>query len=685
MVLLNPTILLGLLAASIPLILHFLNLRKIKKVEFSTLAFLKELQKSKVRKIKIKQLLLLLIRILIIVFLVLAFARPTLETTTIGGISSNAKTTAIIIVDNSFSMSVVDEKGSFLNQSKVIVGNLISSFESGDEVYLILTSEGKSKSYPTTQNIEAVGISFITSSLSKSLKIASEITSETKNLNKEVYIFSDLQKSTFFENDSLSENFNFSETKFYLFHFKSESVNNLAVTNLKLNNQIFELNKEVGITSEITNFSNANIVNRLNSLSLNGKRVAQKSISVDGKQTISEEYQATPDITGIIEIETNLEDDAIKHDNSFYSYISIPDKINVLLISNLADELLFVKSALMSNYSTSIDLQSIKPSELRGINLDNYNSLIISGAVDDNYLAKIVEYISGGGNVILFPSPNPILHEENKFLSLLNMAPINRLATSENRVSINTFDKIDFNHAIFNGIFAEKTQEIESPTFYKYYKYSPSGTGRTIIQLQDNSSFLSEYRLNKGKILFFNTCPILEWSNFPFKNIFAPLMNRSISYLASNFSNDESNIAGRNISVNISKRKSNQIKIVRPDGSEELINIGDEKTIYLNYSNTNLVGIYKFYSNNILLDIKVVNFNSSESNLETISAEIFSGMVEKESNVVFEISSSDDYKAKIASSRYGSELWKLFLILTLALALLEMYISRSSKKDLAEL
>ena len=69
MVLLNPTILLGLLAASIPIILHFLNLRKIKKVEFSTLSFLKELQKSKIRKIKIKQLLLLLIRILIIIFL----------------------------------------------------------------------------------------------------------------------------------------------------------------------------------------------------------------------------------------------------------------------------------------------------------------------------------------------------------------------------------------------------------------------------------------------------------------------------------------------------------------------------------------------------------------------------------------------------------------------------------------
>ena len=50
MIFLNPAILFGLLAASIPVILHFLNLRKIKKVEFSTLIFLKELQKTKIKK-----------------------------------------------------------------------------------------------------------------------------------------------------------------------------------------------------------------------------------------------------------------------------------------------------------------------------------------------------------------------------------------------------------------------------------------------------------------------------------------------------------------------------------------------------------------------------------------------------------------------------------------------------------
>ncbi|PJC60395.1 MAG: hypothetical protein CO025_03290, partial [Ignavibacteria bacterium CG_4_9_14_0_2_um_filter_37_13] len=49
MTFLNPAILFGLLAATIPVLIHLFNLRKLKKVEFSTLIFLKELQKNKIR------------------------------------------------------------------------------------------------------------------------------------------------------------------------------------------------------------------------------------------------------------------------------------------------------------------------------------------------------------------------------------------------------------------------------------------------------------------------------------------------------------------------------------------------------------------------------------------------------------------------------------------------------------
>ena len=102
----------GLIASSIPIILHLLNLRKLRKIEFSSLIFLKELQKNKIRKIKVKQILLLIIRTLIVALLVFSFSRPVMKGY-LSGFGSHAKTSVVIILDDSYSMSINDQNGNY--------------------------------------------------------------------------------------------------------------------------------------------------------------------------------------------------------------------------------------------------------------------------------------------------------------------------------------------------------------------------------------------------------------------------------------------------------------------------------------------------------------------------------------------------------------------------------------------
>ncbi len=58
MTFLNPLFLIGLAAAGIPLIIHLFNFRRPKRIDFSSLVFLKELQKSTMQRVRIKQILL---------------------------------------------------------------------------------------------------------------------------------------------------------------------------------------------------------------------------------------------------------------------------------------------------------------------------------------------------------------------------------------------------------------------------------------------------------------------------------------------------------------------------------------------------------------------------------------------------------------------------------------------------
>jgi len=263
MIFLNPAILFGLLAASIPVIIHLFNLRKLKRIEFSTLAFLKELQKNKIRKIKLRQWLLLALRVMIILFLVFAFARPTLKGIAIGGTTSAAKTTAVFILDDTFSMSVVDNKGSFLNQAKESIKDLLKQLQQGDDAVLILVSDNGKKDIKTTSNlldflkqVDAVEISYSSGFLHNSILQAANILSGSKNFNKEIYLLSDFQQGRLAKDESLSDLSELlnDKIKLYTFNYSGKDVFNLGLSNLKINTQIFEKDKPVSFLVEVSNY-----------------------------------------------------------------------------------------------------------------------------------------------------------------------------------------------------------------------------------------------------------------------------------------------------------------------------------------------------------------------------------------------------------------------------------------------
>src|SRR3990172_2154635 len=104
MTFLNPALLFGLAAAAIPVILHLLNLRKLRTVDFSTLTFLKELQQSRIRRLKLRQVLLLIVRTLMVVFIVLAFARPALRGSLPSAFGGDAGATIAIVLDDSYAI-----------------------------------------------------------------------------------------------------------------------------------------------------------------------------------------------------------------------------------------------------------------------------------------------------------------------------------------------------------------------------------------------------------------------------------------------------------------------------------------------------------------------------------------------------------------------------------------------------
>jgi len=689
MVFLNPSILLGLFAASIPILIHIINFRKLKKVEFSTLAFLKELQKSRIKKIKIKQWLLLLIRTLIIIFLILAFAKPTIENVNFAGSTSTAKSSTAFILDNSFSMSSVEDDGSIFSRAKKTAKEIISKMHDGDEFIIYFNGD----SIPTTKsketainNIEEISISFLTESIEFKISEILKQLEKSQNINKEIFLFSDYQASTFFPDkiDTIINNTSEKEVKLYSFDMSGSNIGNYSVSDFVLENSIVEINKSLSFTSKVSNFSNGEVTNLVASLFLNDKRVAQQSIDLKENEKKIVRFETTLNKTGLIEARVELEDDNINHDNTAYLNFIVPEAINILLLYENLSDIKFIETALNSS-STSGQIKITKNDIARTGNytLSNYNMVVLVASAA-NQINGIKRYLDDGGKLLFIP---PETVEQSNFKLLeesIYLPPISNVISNDpNAKNYVDFGKINISHPIFVNLFNNKdSKTIDSPNIYKYLKFSYDEKVNSIISLIDGSVFLGEYSVGKGTVLFLNTSASLSWSNLPFKGIFAPLISRIIYYLSSKNENNTVFYVGEIIPINVSQLSIPLIDIHLPLGNEKY-KVEYNSNPKISYKNTTQVGSYKFYNDNKLLSFATVNTDPKESDLTKLDNSLLVDYYNKlfDNNYLL-FDPDDNYFEKVNQARYGTELWKYLLMLVLLLAIIEMFIARSTKKDL---
>ena len=689
MVFLNPSVLLGLLAATIPILIHILNFRKLKKVEFSTLAFLKELQKSKIKKIKIKQWLLLALRTLIIIFLVLAFARPALESTYFGGTTSTAKSSVAFVIDNSFSMSLIKNDGSLFNKCKMETKKIINQMQTGDEFYFIISSD--SVLHFTDKNtaikfISEFDISLLTESLNKKIGRAIKILDKSQNINKELYLFSDFQKSTFA--DSIKQNITGEkQIQLYSFDVGENNTSNISVTNLKLENSIIEINKPVEFSAVINNFSQTTVNNINASLFINSEHIARQNISLSGKEHKKIKFNTTLKTNGIIEAEVHLDDDNINQDNTNYLSFYVPEKIRILLLYDDISDTKFLNAVFGSSLlSNKFEITRINTKTKNNIKYSSYDVLFLI-STNTTVINELQKSVVAGSKLVIIPPKNVNLNELRLLTSKLKYPTATQIIqSSKNGNDYAEFGDVNFKHPIFQDLFDTKNKnKIESPFILKYINIENNYNVSSIIKLNNKSTFLGEYKLGKGKILFFNTALNLEWSNFPLKGIFAPLFTKIVYYLFTDNLIFNCYTVGDAIPVDISRSTFPKLDVQLPNGKDN-VNLENFNGKIFNYTSTLQAGIYKFYCNNKLISLASVNVNPIESDLTKIEES------KKESYFKYyfgknflNIDITENYIEKIKQARYGTELWKPFLIIAFLLALIEMFVARNTKNDIMNL
>jgi len=136
---LNPLMLWGLAAASVPIVIHLLNRRRYRTQRWAAMEWLLAAARKNQKRLRMENLLLLLLRTCAVLFLALALARPTFSDTRLT--PGQQATHLFLLLDDSASMGARTGTGTMLDMATNTASQLIGEIGADDPVTLVLTND----------------------------------------------------------------------------------------------------------------------------------------------------------------------------------------------------------------------------------------------------------------------------------------------------------------------------------------------------------------------------------------------------------------------------------------------------------------------------------------------------------------------------------------------------------------
>lgn len=137
----NPWMLLGLLGALIPVVLHLLGRRRAQVVHFSALDFILAVHPKQARAMRLREWLLVAVRSAVVAALALALARPMLPVPALsdGPDAGSGPQDVVVLLDDSLSMSALAGQAPLLQRAQLRARQFIERLPQGSRIAVVAT------------------------------------------------------------------------------------------------------------------------------------------------------------------------------------------------------------------------------------------------------------------------------------------------------------------------------------------------------------------------------------------------------------------------------------------------------------------------------------------------------------------------------------------------------------------
>lgn len=398
-----------LFAVAVPPIIHLLRLRRYRRIYFSNVRLLEQIEQEKKRSSRLREIAVMAARMATLACVVLAFARPFLPED--AGAVPVSQSMVSVYVDNSFSMQAPSRGAVLLEEAKAQAVRILQELPPDRPVHLFTNDfSGFETGFVSRDEalrlVRDIDYSPLSRSFDQIRAFQKHVCQEASLTRTErvCYCVSDFQKSTFALHDEALQGD--SSGRFVFVPVRGVDYANLSMDSLSLDMPVLQAGRDMGLRVFLTNRSEKEQLQVPLRVYVQGRQAGVHPVDFKAGERVEVRIPFRLEEKGLYGCYAEIADYPVEFDNRLYFGINITKNPHILHIHEGEAE------ASLRKLFAGDSLFVYTAQEVHRLSFDALasSSLVILDKVcepSSALVAALVRHVRGGGRLAVIPPTPP--------------------------------------------------------------------------------------------------------------------------------------------------------------------------------------------------------------------------------------------------------------------------------------
>lgn len=531
MAFLLPLALVGLLALSVPVLVHLAQRERRQVVPFPSLMFVPRVPFASDRRRRLRHWPLLLLRALALLLIVAAFARPYLTGAIRAAGALAGARDVIILLDQSASMG----HGSRWRDAQAAARRRVDALGPADRATLVLFSQTVEERVRATADharlldaIEAAQVTDGGTRIGPALALAARIASESPRRQTEVVLISDLQRTgwTGLDDVTLPDGATLTPVR-----IGTDAAENRAVVAVSADRKTTAGHVEATVTAALLN-SGATAASTVDmTLQVDGRTLATQSalLPVGAAGAVTFPPFTLPSRDAAVRVAFTVPD-ALPADDTADLIVRPEAPVPVRIVSDGDRPSPFLTTALSIAGSPAWSLVATPAAALTPAVLQDTSVLILNDAALPRGLSltDLERFVRRGGGLIIVAGAHSLwpLADHALLPGALGRL-VDRTDGRPARIAVR-----DEQHPVFAPFRAPGSGDLTAAQVFRYRAFEAAPDAQVLARFDDGGVALAERQVGDGRVLVVTTSVDDTWTDLPRRPVYLPLMHQLLRHAA---------------------------------------------------------------------------------------------------------------------------------------------------------